>query len=672
MMRIDLLNYGKTGKTFYEDFITFVKRRKVVIFAVIIATLLGFGYDIWNFSLSPDEERELVRAVGTNIDIRNLLLRESRYGGWIIRQILTVDGIFTPCIDTFVAVISFGFSSIIWCMCIDLTAGNGRVRTASMVVFAILYITFPYVIADLFSYGICNSLSGMLLLLGTIVQYDLFKSFLNGGHDWGMIRGIILATFLFISAETCITLFAMSSAMIAFFYIFYTNQNDRRSVFSFIGRVMTVFFISLAFSFLIKLLDSSNNNYQNQFIYWNGSTPIIEQIKSMVHACTTYFTQSNLLGQRCLLCGLILSLLAIVVYLIQKHNAKALLVAAIYVCVIVLAFSIVIICGGVMPVRTMVTLQLLSGFLWFLTVEVFQNKKVIYTLMLAISFYIGFRQVVYLNRAFTGSNLCAQLDMEMGYKIGTDIQREAGSKTPNQPVVFIGRYQHAAENIYRIDASGQSIFYRNDTIYKNFFMSYLGFNFQHANSNIIEEAEKRAVKQTAYPLDGYIQVYDDMIIIKLSGAQYYIGEEVAEESRLSLEDMPITAAQSAAKCGVGWIGYNGIYYSCNGEKPDENNQIRISSDKDVSISGWACDFENKEPLSALYVCIGDHVVSCNYGVDRKDVAEYYSSDRLRYVGFSVLIPHELLEDDGNTELKFLMVSSDAGSVYEPVLYQLVY
>jgi hypothetical protein len=428
MMHIDPLNYIKTGKSFYTDFISFVRRRKVVIIVVLFTCLFAFGYDIWNFSLSPDEEREIVRAAGTNVDIRNILLRESRYGAWFIKQILSVDGIFTPSIDTLMAVVFFGISAIVWCMCIELVSENSHIHTASLSVFAVLYITFPYVIADLFSYGICNSLIAMIYLLGVIVQYALFKSFLNGGLEWGMIRAILLTTFLFLSTEVSITLFALSAAIIAFFHLFYNNQKDKieRVVFRYIGRALIVFFISLLLSFLIKLLDSGNGGYQTQFIHWNHTTPIISQIKSVLSTCKLYFTNQNWLGHNCLLLGLMLSAVSMFIYVIYQHNCKALLAFALYVCVVILAFSMVIICGGFMPVRSMVTIQLLSGFVWFLFVEVFHKKKAIYTLVSIVSLYIGFRQIVYLNRAFTGSNLCAQLDMEMGYKIGTDIQKEAG------------------------------------------------------------------------------------------------------------------------------------------------------------------------------------------------------------------------------------------------------
>lgn len=673
-MHLDLLNYGRSGKSFFEDFVSFAKRRKVVIIVVIVACLLGFGYDIWNFSLSPDEEREIVRAAGTNIDIRNLLLKESRYGAWFIKQILSVDGIFTPCIDTLMAVIFFGISAVVWCMCIECAAGKARIHTLSLCVFAVLYITFPYVIADLFSYGICNSLIGMVFLLGVIGQYDLFKSFLNGGFDWGMIRGILLATFLFLSTEVGITLFALSAAMIAFFYFFYNDKKEDiiRLVFRYIGRALLVFFVSLLLSFLVKLLDTGNNGYQSQFIYWNTTKPLIPQIMSVMSACKQYFTQSKWLGQTCLLMGFILSFISMFVFVILKHNRKALLIVMLYFCVIILSFSMVIICGGLMPVRTMVTLQILSGFVWFITVEVFRKKKAIYTLLITISLYIGFRQIVYLNRAFTGSNLCAQLDMEMGYKIGTDIQRETGKQSPMQPVVFVGRYQHPASNIFMIDASGQSIFYRSRTVYKNYFMTYLGFSFQHASDAVISEAEKRAMTQPAYPLEGYIQVYDDMIVVKLSGAQYYIGETISESEKMSLQDLTIVDSQTPDDCGIGWIGYQGIYFSCNGSRPDDNNEIDISFDGYVSVNGWACDFINRAPLSTLYACVGDKIITCNYNIDRQDVADFFSISSLRDVGFSLLIPSEYLEDDGDTELKFLMVGADGTFVYEPIQFELVY
>ena len=58
------------------------KNSKVFKFIIVLAVLI-YGYEVFDFSLSVDEEREIVNAMGTSLDITKLGWLEGRYSGWI-------------------------------------------------------------------------------------------------------------------------------------------------------------------------------------------------------------------------------------------------------------------------------------------------------------------------------------------------------------------------------------------------------------------------------------------------------------------------------------------------------------------------------------------------------------------------------------------------------------
>ena len=644
----------------------FLKTHKRFTLCLIFVLLAGFGYDIWNFSLSPDEERELVRAAGTNIDIVHLSLREGRYGGWIIKQILELDGIFTPGAEAFFATVFLGISAATWCLCIQSIADE-QIGENHLIVFAVMFVTFPYVVAEVMSFGIANSIFSVQYFLIAASQYYLI-SFIRKRKKLYLLGAVLLAVFLF-TYEGNVTIYVMSSAMLTFFYIFYRKKTSFTEAFSLILKFILIFALSMIICYGLKaVLRRYNNGYTTQFIRWSLDGSLTNQVIAVLRACKEYFNGDRWPGAGILLVGTCLSAAATVIFAIRKKSISGLYLFLVYLAVIVFSFSMVLVCGASMPVRTMRTLPLLSGFCWMVAVDSFRDKKRLAALLLVVSAFFCYRQVLYLNRIFTGSHLCSELDMEMGYKIGTDIQETIGARTSKKPVVFVGRYQHPAENIYRIDASGQSIFFRNNTIYKVFYLNYLGFSFVHANDAQIREAEEAAQYQPAYPMDGYIREYDDIIVVKLTGSQVKTNV-LSQAEEKALLALPARDVQDAAACSYGWIGEDGIYVTCAGRNEDSRNAFSVSpASSQVEFHGWAADFLNGTALDSLYLCVGDRIFLCEYGIDRKDVANRFRNDELRYVGFSVSIPADLFPESEPVPVRFLMVAAGNDYVYPSAEY----
>ena len=138
-----------------------------------------------------------------------------------------------------------------------------------------------------------------------------------------------------------------------------------------------------------------------------------------------------------------------------------------------------------------------------------------------------------------------------------------------------------------------------------------------------------------------------------------------------LPNLPERPAQTAdywiARQGLCIDSYNGtrIGGDATGFQIDRSSQ-------QISLVGWAADFAALQPLSALYLQVGDQIVKCNYGIERTSVSDHFQNIDLKDTGFSVTFPASYLKDGQVEEIRFIQIGADGTYCYEPITYQLGY
>lgn len=119
-------------------------------------------------------------------------------------------------------------------------------------------------------------------------------------------------------------------------------------------------------------------------------------------------------------------------------------------------------------------------------------------------------------------------------------------------------------------------------------------------------------------------------------------------------------------------GFSGMWLDTyNGQSVSQQGAIDSSTitDKDyMTLVGWAADFSTNQPLSALYVKIGDFVFQSEYGLPRNSVSEYFGVSTLQNTGFTITIPVEYLRRASTSEIQFIQIGSDGTYKYAPVQY----
>lgn len=107
----------------------------------------------------------------------------------------------------------------------------------------------------------------------------------------------------------------------------------------------------------------------------------------------------------------------------------------------------------------------------------------------------------------------------------------------------------------------------------------------------------------------------------------------------------------------------------NGVKPAHVGEIEkdLLNGESVTLVGWAADFATDLPCAAVYLQIGDHLLRCEYGLERESVSDYFKNKAMLNTGFEVTFPASYL-DEGVNELRFILVASNGSYRYEDVVY----
>ena len=138
----------------------------------------------------------------------------------------------------------------------------------------------------------------------------------------------------------------------------------------------------------------------------------------------------------------------------------------------------------------------------------------------------------------------------------------------------------------------------------------------------------------------------------------------------ALPELPEEAAVSGQEYGS-WIGRNGMdVNSCNGEEIS-GDVIRLRNDASVlQLQGWGADFRSEKPFSSLFCQVGDIVMPCDYGSERRAVAATFKNDELVNTGFEISIPLSYLKNGTIGKLSFYGVNADGTKLCYIADYQI--
>lgn len=506
---------GKVVKLFKSDVFNlgqFIKLYKLEFIMSGLVCIFTYGYHLANFSLGVDDERDFVHSVGSLENVKELLFKEGRVGGYLFRKIETIDGTFTPFVEDIISIVCMMLVVIVMIKALNL-ATNGKLKSSAMVVFAGMLVSFPLVNAEMMSYSIANGNIYFSMFLTTLAIM-LVTLYCKNRTNHRLVSAIAVLIFALYSAEANNVWFIVGTVLVSLAWVISNKDINLKkwiqNIFIYAGTYIVSFVLYIILKTFLK-----DNGYIGGYIQWEKGK-YGEGIKRIFEWMRDMFTNENLPGAIYLLISILIFVVFIFSYIAKEKKERAILILFLSGCLLITPFIMCFIAGGKLPYRTLIGLILLESGIWFIMLNYINKNTIQRFVFMLIAIAIIWKQSVWMNRIFYGANLCDKLDMQMGYAIGEEIERIAGDVIIDKPVVFVGRVQHTSPSIYKIDAVGQSIFLRQSSKYKVFYLRYLGFNVQQAGADLIAEAETLAVDMNAWPLDNSVKEFDNVIVVKLN------------------------------------------------------------------------------------------------------------------------------------------------------------
>ena len=155
-------DYKKTIKYFCEN--------KIFVIAIILVTILSFGFTITNSSVGMDDTAFDRYYAGKE------MLAIGRWGAYILYQILNITE-FIPFWLDFIAASVIMFTSVLWCLFLKKNLKE-KLPIGAYIIFASVFISFP-IINEIFIFENCNiavMLGTFLASLGVMLFYENYNN----------------------------------------------------------------------------------------------------------------------------------------------------------------------------------------------------------------------------------------------------------------------------------------------------------------------------------------------------------------------------------------------------------------------------------------------------------------------------------------------------------------
>jgi len=508
---INFKNFNTQG---FYDF--FLQHKTIILFAFLIA-IFSFGYELFNFSLSIDDEAaSLLKAS----EMKGALLT-GRWGFYLLNIIVHPYSVM-PYFTTALSIIFLALTAVFF-------VSQEKYSLPSALVFLVIFISSP-----VHSYYLAFNLSfyyvlGMLLVT---ISFLLLKKAIQE-KTFSIKKFIIPVLLLALSISFYQAMLAFWTVYIA--YLLFTSFMDdftekispARIIISAAVVSILGFLLYSAGNYLFRHIFlepgySSNSEYLDAFSGWGTST-IISGFFDLLLTITGYLTALN--TSEAWLGWAEKSALVVILYLlfhimVFDNQRQGMLYKILSLLVLLISpFTLIFLTGAFMPVRTLMSLPLMIAMLWFFAYQ--RSGALMRRGMLFLVLIILINNTYINTRLFYSSATTWEADKTMAHSIAERIYR-LNPKTENGVirVAFIGDYEHPENHLFfRSNVFGSSFFHQDSGNTDRIFalLKTVGVqNFEKPERMDFAEYRNEIAKMPAWPFDGAIAEVDGIVVVKLS------------------------------------------------------------------------------------------------------------------------------------------------------------
>jgi Glucosyl transferase GtrII len=492
--------------------IDFYKRNKILILYSILISIITYGYELFNFTLSIDEEIQSFYAASGN----TIWIEQGRWMTYFINLLVLPHSII-PYFTTLIAILCIAISAV---LIINSFGGN----LTSQLVFSTIFISIPshtYYLA----FNTFNASCGIGIVM-VVLSYIYYKKAVQDSNInvyYLLISSLLLALSIGVY-QSLITIFI--SAVLAFILNLIINEKEKNG---------KIFLITVAYAILILLFGSlfykigdyffkiiySTHNSKYIGDYWGWNKNSITDILDNIIKTISSFLNGSLFYSGYTMKSLYLVIPIILYHIFFRIDGLLRKVFAVVILEIFILspFILMFVIGSPLGTRTIVALPLLLGSLWWFAIQ--KSGEILKRILIIVTVFIFIINVYSTTRLFYSSYVAWQADRDIANRIAERIcSLDIDEKLTKIPVAFIGRYQHETNELFLSDdVFGASFFHwDNGNPYRMvFFMRTLGIsNIVVADKEQNDKALKIYPNMPKWPKKGSVINFEDVVIVKLS------------------------------------------------------------------------------------------------------------------------------------------------------------
>lgn len=491
-------DYKKTIKYFVEN--------KIFVIAIILVTILSFGFTITNSSVGMDET-----AFGRYYQDKEML-ESGRWGSYLLYSAFDIVEYLPFWID-FIVSFLMALEAMIWCIFLKKNLKE-KLPLGAYITFSVVFISFP-----LTNEWFIFSNSSLAVMLGTFLAslgIMVFYENYNNIHKKSIyVLSALILTFAISMYEACAQVMLVSICMTSILMI-YTDKNKKiKDIFKYIFCALGIVAISVVLDQivvkLIYLAGVKTSDVAEKQINW-GSYGILESLQltvlNIINAIKNIKYYPVLIFD-------VASIIGLAIGILQSDKNKNWMILVIFIAMFLSNFAISVLQLGSVLYRTCTSWGLFVAII-MMAVYYFLNEYKITKILASIAITIlVLQQTVSLNKLFYNDYKRYQKDLHIAYDLVYNLEKNCDISKPlvimGTPYKGMGDYG-AQSNSLSVLWWGKKAFDDKGSEFIKFLNS-LGYSFQNPTDEEYEKGKIEAENMERYPKDGSIRELDDCIII---------------------------------------------------------------------------------------------------------------------------------------------------------------
>lgn len=490
----------------YKKSVNYFLKNKVFIVAVILITVLSFGFTITNSSIGMDDTAFDRYYQGKE------MLAIGRWGSYLVYQILNIIE-FIPFWIDFIASSIIMLTAVLWCVFLKKNLKD-KLSLGAYIAFATVFISFP-IINEIFIFANCNiavMLGSFLASLGIMIFYENYMYI----HKKSIyVASALILTLAMSMYEACVQIMLISICITALLII-YTNKDKKikdifKYIFSAIGILIVSVIINIIIVQLIYLLGVHRSDAADKTINW-GKYGILESFTLVI--LNIVDSMKNVRYFPVLVFGSI-STIGLLLSILESDKKKNWMILVIFIAMFLSNFAISILKLEGVLYRTCASWGLFVAAIILMIYKVLSEYKITKILACVVLFILVLQQSKTLNQLFYNDYKRYQKDLNIANELIYNLEKDYDISKPlvimGTPYKDMGNYG-AQSNSLSVLWWGKKAFNDNGREFIKFLNS-LGYKFKVPTDEEYEKGKAEAENMDNYPKDGSIKELDDCIVI---------------------------------------------------------------------------------------------------------------------------------------------------------------